>query len=72
MFQENLLLTLRQAQKKLAKNGIQISLTTIKRRLEKANLFWESTREKPLLSEKHSEKRLNRSRIDREWSSYIF
>lgn len=73
-FESNPNLTLRQAQKIIAKKNIKVGLMTIKRRLQENQVTYRSTLQKPLLSEKHMKNRLKwaRENIDKNWSSVIF
>ncbi|KAG6452269.1 hypothetical protein O3G_MSEX007545 [Manduca sexta] len=74
LFQNTPGLSLRTAQLKLRKKGIDISLNTIRSRMSENDISFRSTLKKPLLSEKHVEKRLNwaKENLDRDWSNVIF
>lgn len=67
-------LTLRRGQELLRREGVNMSIMTIRQRLLENNLAWRSTKIKPLLSEAHVRKRLEwaRANIDRDWSDVIF
>ena len=58
LFKHNLTLRLREAKSKLAEKGLHVSINTIRRRLAEAKVQYRLTRQKPLLSEVHMEKRL--------------
>lgn len=74
LFQDKPGLSLRFAQMKLRKKGINVSLNTIRSRLHEKNVSFRSTLKKPLLSEKHVEKRLAwaKENLDRDWDNVIF
>lgn len=67
-------LSLRKAQGFLRKKNINVSILTIKRRLEEKGISWRSTIRKPLLSSKHVEKRLKwaRENVNRDWDNVVF
>ena len=58
LFKRNATLRLREAEAKLAEKGLHVSINTIRRRLAEAKVQYRPTRQKPLLSEVHMEKRL--------------
>ena len=58
LFERNPTLRLREAKAKLAEKGLHVSINTIRRRLAEAKVQYRPTRQKPLLSEAHMEKRL--------------
>jgi len=72
LFQDKPGLSLRCAQIKLRNKEIYVSLNTIRSRLREKNMSFRSTLKKPLLSEKHVEKRLAKENLDRDWDSVIF
>lgn len=74
LFAKNPLLSLRSGQEQLKRRGLDISLDTIKRRLVEKGVKYRSTVKKPLLSEKHIEKRLSWASVnkDRDWNNIIF
>lgn len=74
LFQNNSALSLRSAQVKLRQKGLDISLNTIRSRLHANNLSFRATLKKPLLSEKHVQKRLNwaNENLVRDWDNVIF
>lgn len=74
LFQDNPGLSLRSAQSKLRQKGIDLSLNTIRSRLRENELSFRSTLKKPLLSQKHVQKRLNwaKENLDRDWGNVIF
>lgn len=74
LFSRNPGLSLRQGQAKLKQKGLDISHVTLRAHLRANNLKWRSTLKKPLLSEKHTAKRLAwaQENIDRDWSNVIF
>lgn len=74
LFQRKSLLTLRQGQKLLAKKGVNISIMTLKRRLNEANISWHSTMLKPFLKPVHIENRRlwAMQNLNRDWSNVIF
>ena len=74
IFKRNSNLTLRQGQYKLSKMNINISIMTIKRRLEEYKIAWRSTFLKPLLTEKQIERRCAWAAINlsRDWSNVVF
>lgn len=74
LFKDSPCLSLRTAQLKLRKRGIETSLNTIRSRMRENNISFRSTLKKPLLSEKHIGKRLNwaKENLDRDWSNVIF
>lgn len=74
LFLKNPRLSLRSAQEKLKQKGLNISLATIRRRLMASKLKYRSTLKKPLLSEKHVEKRISwaQENKDRDWDKVIF
>lgn len=59
---------------KFSKNGAKVSLMTIKTQLNEHNMKHRSTVLKPLLSQKHVQKRLPwaRENKDRDWSNDVF
>lgn len=74
MFSKNPLLSLRSGQEKLKQKGLKLSLDTMRRRLNENGLKYRSTVKKPLLTEKHMEKRLSwaKENKNRDWSNIIF
>lgn len=58
LFSKNPTLTLGEGALKLSKKGLNISYGTIRRHLIANNLKFRSTLKKPMLSEKHVDKRL--------------
>lgn len=74
LFERNPDLTLKKGQEKLAQKNIIISLMTIRRRLLEHGVAWRNTRMKPLLNEKHIEKRLEwaKENLNRDWRDVIF
>lgn len=74
IFMKNPLLSLRSGQEKLKKNGLSISIDTIRRRLMENGLKFRSTMKKPLLTEKHTGKRLSwaSENKNRDWNNIIF
>lgn len=74
LFKNNSSYTLPKVQSILAKKKIDVSLTTIKRRLFAAGFRWRSTMLKPFLKSEHIEKRLAwaQKHADRDWSNVIF
>lgn len=74
MFANNTRLSLRGGQAALKKKGLNISCDTIRRRLRAHNVKYRSTLKKPLLSEKHVEKRISwaQENMDRDWDNIIF
>ena len=58
LFKRNPTLRLHEAKAKLAEKGLYVSINTIRRRLAEAKVQYRPTRQKPLLSETHMEKRL--------------
>ena len=64
-------LWLREPIAKLAEKGLHVSINTIRRRLAEAKVEYRPTRQKPLLSEVHMEKRLTwaTENVDRDWSN---
>lgn len=73
LFQDKPGLSLRCAQMKLRKKGIHVSLNTIRSRLREKNVSFRSTLKKPVLSEKHVEKRLAwaKENLDLDWDNVI-
>ena len=67
-------LRLREAKAILAKKRVNISINTIRQRLAESNIKYRSTRQKPLLSETHMEKRKAwaAENLNRDWSNVIF
>jgi len=59
---------------KLRKKGIPVSLNTIRSRLREENVSFRLTLKKPLLSEKHVERRLAwaKENLNRDWDNVIF
>lgn len=74
LFLKNPTLTLREGASKLSKKGLDISYGTVRRHLIANNLKFRSTLQKPMLSEKHVQKRLEwaRENLDRDWGNVIF
>jgi hypothetical protein len=74
LFRDTPGLSLRSAQSKLRQKGIDISLNTIRSRLHENDVSFRSTLKKPLLSDKHVQKRLNwaKENLDRNWGNVIF
>ena len=74
LFKCNPTFRLREAKAKLVEKGLHFSTNTIRRRLSEANLQYRLTRQKPLLSEVHMEKRLvwATENVDRDWSNVLF
>lgn len=74
VFEKNPCLSLRGGQAVLLKKGLNISCYTIRRRLLAYKVKFRSTITKPLLSEKHVEKRLAwaKGNLDRYWDNVIF
>lgn len=74
LFEANPNLTLRQAQVKLRQKGIEVGTNTIRRRLREKSMLFRSTLKKPLLSEKHTSKRLAwaQENLDWNWDNVIF
>lgn len=62
------------SKKKLWQKGVRVSINTIRRRLEEFDVKNRSTQYKPLLTEKHIEKRLTwaNENLDRDWSNVVF
>ena len=58
LFKRNPTLGLRDAEAKLAKKGLHVTINTIRRRLAEAKVQYRPARQKPPLSEAHMEKRL--------------
>ena len=71
LFKRNPTLRLREAKAKLAEKGLHVSINTIRRRLTEAKVQYRPTRQKPLLSEVHMEKRLAwaTENVNRDWSN---
>ena len=74
LFIRNLILQLGEVKPKLAEMGLHVSINTIRRRLAEAKVQYRPTRQKPLLSEVHVEKRLAwaTESIDCDWSNVLF
>jgi len=74
LFEKNPCLSLRGGQAVLFKKGLKISCDTIRRRLLAHKVKFRSTITKPLLSEKHVEKRLAwaKENLNRYWDNVIF
>lgn len=74
LFSKDPTLTLREAAVKLKAKGVDISYGTIRRHLLANKLKYRSTLEKPMLSAKHVEKRVEwaKENLDRDWSNVIF
>ena len=74
LFKRNPTLRLREAKAKLAEKGLRVSINTIRRRLAEAKVQYRPTRQEPLLSQIHMEKRLAGAteNVDRNWSNVIF
>ncbi|XP_033223555.1 tigger transposable element-derived protein 4-like [Belonocnema kinseyi] len=74
MFSRNPLLSLREGAAKLKKKGHDISHETIRTYLHANDVKCRPTMKKPLLGEKHIEKRLTwaQENVDRDWDEVIF
>lgn len=74
LFKKTPNMRLRQARVQLAKKGIHVSINTIQRRLQAANVKYRPTILKPLLSQKHVEKRRAwaEENKDRDWTKVVF
>ena len=74
LFKRNPTLWLRGVKAKLAEKGLHVSINTIRRRLAEAKVQYRPTRQKPLLSVVHMEKRLAwaTENVDRDWSNVLF
>lgn len=74
VFSKDPTLTLREGAAKLKAKGVDISYETIRRHLLANKVKYQSTLEKPMLSEKHVEKRVAwaKENLDRNWSNVIF
>lgn len=74
LFRKNPTISLRNAKEKLSRKGIKVSINTIRRRLAESGIKNRSTKPKPLLTQKHIEKRLSwaTQNLDRDWSNIIF
>ena len=74
LFKRNPTLRLREAKTKLVEKGLHVIINTIRRWLAEAKVQYRPTRQKPLLSEVHMEKRLAwaTENIDRDWSNVLF
>ena len=73
-FKRDPTLRLHEAKAKLAQKGLHVSINTKRRRLAEAKMQYRPTRQKPLLSEVHMEKRLAwaTENVDRDWSNVLF
>lgn len=74
MFAGKKAITLREGQSKLKKKGLEVSVGTIRARLHEKNIKYRSTIKKPLLLEKHVNKRLSwaAENMHRDWRQVIF
>lgn len=74
LFKKKPTLRLRQARNLLANKGIDVSINTIQRRLQEANVKYRPTISKPLLSQRHVEKRKAwaEENKDRDWTNVVF
>ena len=74
LFKRNLTLRLCETKAKLAEKGLNISINTIRRKLAEPKVEYRPTRQKPLLSEVHMEKRLAwaTENVNRDWSNVLF
>ncbi|XP_018398950.1 PREDICTED: uncharacterized protein LOC108776745 [Cyphomyrmex costatus] len=74
LFSKNPTLSLREGAQELSKKGLIISHETIRKYLHTNSLKFRGTLQKPMLSEKHVEKRLEwaREHLDRDWDNVVF
>lgn len=74
LFLKNPTLSLKQAQQKLIAKGVKVSINTIRHRLGELDIKNRTTNAKPLLTEKHVQKRLSwaNENLNRDWSNVIF
>ena len=74
LFKRNPTLRLREAKANLAEKGLHVSINTIRRRLAEVKVQYRPTRQKPLLSKVHMEKRLAwaTENVDRDWPNVRF
>lgn len=74
LFEQNPGLTLDQGREQLSRRGITASRSTIRRRLLSVAVRYRSTIKKPLLTQKHIEKRLQwaTENLDTDWSKVIY
>ena len=74
LFKRNPTLWLREAKAKLAQKRLHVSINTIRCRLAEAKVQYRPKRQKLLLSEVHTEKRLlwATENVDRDWSNVLF
>lgn len=74
LFEAKPTISLRKAREKLSKKGINVSINTIRNRLQELQIAYRATKHKPLLTQKQVEKRQAwaHEHLEYDWSSVVF